>query len=92
MLMKKKEGHTRLRLFRSLFKNGIKDARYQVDIIPKNTQSSGLIVQNVPRILDIDGLAFIEHKKIYRTLLTNKKFINEDGREENLSDDFIIRS
>ena len=92
-LMKNSEGHSRLRLFRSLFETDSGKARYQVDIIPENkTTSTTHMVQNVPRILDIDGLVFIEHNKIYRTLLTGQKFINEEGGEEYLSNDFVIRS
>lgn len=91
-LMKKQDGHSRLRLFRSLFQTEDSKARYQVDILPESDEnSSTLSVQNVPRILDIDGLVFIEHNKVYRKLITGQKFINEDGGEEELSSDFVIR-
>ncbi len=70
-LMKNSEGHSRLRLFRSLFETDASKAKYQIDIIPESkTTSTTHMVQNVPRILDIDGLVFIEHNKVYRTLLT----------------------
>jgi len=91
-LMKNEGGHSRLELFRSLFQTQPNTARYQVDIIPENKKNtSGITLQSVPRIVDIDGLAFIERNKIYRTLITGQKFINEEGKEEPLSADFVIR-
>ena len=92
MLAKNGQEHTRLRLFRSLFETDPLHARYQVDIVPSDTTSPTTSVSSVPNISDIDGLVFIEHNEVYRTLITDQQFINEEGSIEDLSSDFIIRS
>ena len=92
LLMKRANDHTQLRLFRSLFQTEAKDARYQVDILPENRNTSaGISIQNVPRVNGIDGPVFIEHQKIYRTLIADQKFIDDMGVQRVLSPDFVIR-
>lgn len=93
LLMKNGIEHMKLRLYRSLFKTEAKDARYQVDILPENKETSkNTVNMPVTYIDDIDGLVFIEHKKIYRKLLTGEEYVNEEGQIEKLSSDFVIRS
>jgi hypothetical protein len=91
---RKKDAHHRLMLFKSLFLSQKKDAEYIIDIIPKSdiwslTQHSILWV---PYISSVSWNVMLEHKKIYRTLLTRKRYIDENGKIENLPDDFVIRA
>jgi hypothetical protein len=93
-LLRDSQDHLRLFLFRSLFHNEYQSADYVSDIVPEldinSLKQTTLVPQ--PRILDIDGQSSIEHKKIYRTLLPDQKYRDEDGKLQNLSLDFIIRS
>lgn len=92
-LMRDGNEHLRFRLFRSLFETDSGKTRYQVDILPNSTHNSTTnTVSSVPRIIDLDGLVFIERKKVYRTLITGQQFIDEDGKLQDLSSDFVIRS
>lgn len=84
--------HMRLSLFRSLFETQQNKGRYQVDIIPQNKNDPLMPVSSVPTIADIDGTVFIEHNKIYRTLLTKGRYVDENGSIQELSPDFVIRS
>ena len=90
-LMRQGSEHLRLSLFRSLFETNSEKARYQVDILPQTKNDPALPISSVPYIADIDGTVFIEHNKIYRTLLTRGKYIDENGATQDLSADFIIR-
>lgn len=91
--MKNGSEHTRLGLYRSLFETRPEKAQYQVDIVPSTESQAkkNLITIATPYIADIDGLVFIEHKKIYRTLLAGGEYKNEEGNIEKLSPDFVIR-
>jgi pyruvate/2-oxoglutarate/acetoin dehydrogenase E1 component len=91
--MKNGNEHMKLRLSRSLFETRPEKSRYQIDILPKPIRdTTALSISPAPYISDIDGLVFIEHNKVYRTLLTGSEFINEEGKIEKLSPDFVIRS
>lgn len=92
MLSRAGTEHMRLRLSRSLFETEPGSSRYQTDIIPEQAINREVhTFQNVPSIQDIDGLAFIEHKQVYRTLTTGGEFIDEEGKVQTLSLDFVIR-
>lgn len=78
-LLRDKDDHLRLFLFRSLFHNEKKDAVYVTDIVPEfdiSSLSSTTIVPQ-PIIRDIDGQASIEHSTIYRTLIPNQLYIDD---------------
>ncbi len=89
--MSKGNEHLRLSLFRSLFETQQNKARYQVDIVPRTQNNSSLPVLDVPYIEDIDGTVFIEHNRVYRTLLAKGKYIDQDGSIQDLSSEFVIR-
>lgn len=78
-LLREKDDHLRLFLFRSLFHNEKSDAAYVADIVPEfdilSLTSTTIVSQ--PIIHDIDGQASIEHSTVYRTLIPNQLYIDD---------------
>ncbi len=81
-----------LLLFRSLLQSTPSAAHTILDFVvqEKVTRNNSTILL-VPRIEDVNGAAFIEHRDIYRILLDDKKYIDSDGNVRELSSDFVIR-
>lgn len=86
--------HQRLLFFRSLFQRDPRDAKHVVDIIPAGEKGpfTRHTLLPVPYVAEVSGKPVIQHNQVYRTLLINRKFRNSEGKVENLSNDFIIRS
>lgn len=90
-LIRDSRKHMQLNLYPSRFESDLAGAVYRVDILPEIVASDVSPITGVPRISDIDGQVFIDHTSLYRRLITGKKYIDEEGKIQNLSDDFVIR-
>jgi hypothetical protein len=92
-LTRAKDTHERLLLFQSLFQRKPEEALHIVDIIPENDKGpfTKHTLFSVPYINKVAGRTVIQHNKLYRTLLVKEKFIDADGKIQNLSNDFVIR-
>lgn len=92
-LTRSTNNHLRLFLFNSLMKRDNEDADRIVDIVPKDTISvTKNTVQGVPHIISSEGKTTLKNNALYRTLISGQRYIDTDGKLQNLSTDFVIRS
>lgn len=92
-LVRSANNHMKLFLFNSLMKRDNKDADRIVDIVPKDTiDVVKNTVQSVPHIISSEGKTTLKNNDIYRTLISGQRYIDAEGKLQNLSADFVIRS